>query len=256
MTVIYQPKGRAREYAADAANLYKTCPHGCAYCYVPTMPWGPSRYDFHKGSVPKKDIITQLRKEAPRLSPRQIHLCFTCDPYPCVRASGSTVPQEITHEAVWTLKNAGHTVQILTKGGLDSTGDFSLLDEHDEYATTLTFSDAADSRLWEPHAALPADRIEALKIAHSCGITTWASLEPVVYPEQSFQMLIHALEAGVSKVKVGPLNYKGRLPKWLADTVPDDIDWKAFVENVQELCRMWQAECILKDDMKKLAGLD
>ena len=35
MTIIYEPKGRAREYAALAANLYNTCSHGCRYCYAP-----------------------------------------------------------------------------------------------------------------------------------------------------------------------------------------------------------------------------
>lgn len=35
MRIIYEPKGRAREYANLAANLYSGCIHGCVYCYVP-----------------------------------------------------------------------------------------------------------------------------------------------------------------------------------------------------------------------------
>lgn len=35
MNVIYEPKGRAREYAPLACNLYMGCTHGCKYCYAP-----------------------------------------------------------------------------------------------------------------------------------------------------------------------------------------------------------------------------
>ena len=48
MSTIYEPKGRAREYAARALNLYKGCPHNCAYCFNRTMPWS----DSAKQSIP------------------------------------------------------------------------------------------------------------------------------------------------------------------------------------------------------------
>ena len=34
MNVIYEPKGRAREYSELACNLYRGCTHGCRYCYA------------------------------------------------------------------------------------------------------------------------------------------------------------------------------------------------------------------------------
>lgn len=33
MGVIYEPKGKAREYCELAVNLYRGCGHGCLYCY-------------------------------------------------------------------------------------------------------------------------------------------------------------------------------------------------------------------------------
>lgn len=30
---IYEPKGKAREYAELALEVYKTCSHMCKYCY-------------------------------------------------------------------------------------------------------------------------------------------------------------------------------------------------------------------------------
>jgi DNA repair photolyase len=214
------------------------------------------KYEFHKEAVPRKNIIEQLRRDAERLDPCQVHLCFTCDPYPANHGPTSGLLY-VTHQAIRYLKQNGHSVQILTKSGLDSSSHCGQLDENDEYAATLTFMDPLDSRLWEPHAALPESRLLALDVARKWGITTWASLEPVIYPEQSLDLLQAAIQVSVSKVKVGPLNYKGRLPKWLASTVPElsGADWRRFADKVQQICLSAGVECILKNDLKKMAGL-
>jgi hypothetical protein len=34
-SIIYESRGRAREYCELAANLYRGCGHGCEYCYAP-----------------------------------------------------------------------------------------------------------------------------------------------------------------------------------------------------------------------------
>lgn len=34
MSLIYEPRGRAREYAALALNTYTGCSHGCQYCFA------------------------------------------------------------------------------------------------------------------------------------------------------------------------------------------------------------------------------
>ena len=50
--------------------------------------------------------------------------------------------------------------------------DFDLYGPNDKFGVTLTFDNPEDSRKWEPAAALPADRIAALKEAHNRGIQT------------------------------------------------------------------------------------
>lgn len=37
--VIYSPKGKAGEYAENAANFFVGCSNGCAYCYLQQRSW-------------------------------------------------------------------------------------------------------------------------------------------------------------------------------------------------------------------------
>jgi DNA repair photolyase len=214
------------------------------------------KYEFHKAAVPRKDILGRLKKSAEQQPERRmVHLCFTCDPYPLQGGHlYSPEAHHITRSAIYTLKDNGHGVQILTKGGMASTADLHLLDERDEYATTLTLDNKAESRLWEPLAAEPQKRLDALYYARNRGLITWVSLEPVIFPEQSIRVLGTALDAGITQARIGPLNYIGKLPKWLAASLPEHIDWHAFVATAREMCGDYGAKCILKNDMKKLIG--
>jgi len=61
---------------------------------------------------------------------------------------------------------------------MKSMRDFDLLNGNSNYGATLTFIDRGDSLKWEPGAALPDERMLALKEAKKRGIKTWVSLEP------------------------------------------------------------------------------
>ena len=74
------------------------------------------------------------------------------------------------------------------------------------FGTTLCWTDDADRLHWEPGAASVADRITAIKMAHSLGIRTWVSVEPVIVPEQCIS-LIQELSEWVDEWRVGKLNY-------------------------------------------------
>ena len=60
---IYPPSGPAGEYAPLAANPYRGCGHGCAYCYVPNVIKTP-RKDFDAGATPRPKFLIKLRKDA------------------------------------------------------------------------------------------------------------------------------------------------------------------------------------------------
>lgn len=99
---------------------------------------------------------------------------------------------------------------------------------HDYFGCTLTCDNAEDSSKNEPGAALPQDRIDALKEAHKRGIRTWAVLEPVLNPQQSLH-LIELTHPFVSYYIVGKLNH---FPKEEAK-----IAWPKFRKDVETLLK-------------------
>jgi DNA repair photolyase len=238
MTVIYEPKGKAREYAPLAVNLYDGCQHGCLYCYAPHV--------RHKDKVqfinakPRPDIIERLTKEASK-SPQDgnkgpVLLCFTCDPYFPIEATHG-----LTRQAIQILHQYGYSISILTKAGELAQRDFDILTRLDCFGQTLTFVSPEDSKNWEPGAALPEERCQNLKAAHAAGIPTWASLEPVIDPVQSLQ-LINVTHDFVDEFKVG---------KWNHDPRALEIDWRKFREDAIRLLQLYQKKYYIKEDLRK-----
>ena len=230
---IYEPKGKALEYCERAVNLYRGCSHGCSYCYSP----GALRMKRQEFECPKprKGIIEALIKDAPKHSGHEVLMCFTCDPYSQVNDTHG-----LTQKAIQILQGGGCKVVILTKGGQRSRVDLELLRPGvDKYGATLTFSDASDSAEWEPWAASPAERMYVLQEAKRKGITTWVSLEPVIDPKQTLD-LIDSTADFVDLYKIG---------KWNHDKRANAIDWKDFAGRAVEKCCGLGVDFILKKDL-------
>ena len=177
-SVIYETKGRAREYNELAINLFTGCGHQCIYCYGADV-MHQSKDDFNnhaKVRVTAIDVLQSAEMWKTRGETRRVLLCFVTDPY-------QPLEQEtmLTRKCIMALHEAGLNVIILTKGGLRSIRDFDLLNNKDAYATTLTCLHNDDSLRWEPHTALPTERLHALEKAHELGIETWVSFEPVSF---------------------------------------------------------------------------
>lgn len=242
MAYIYEPAGKAKEYGDLALNMYTGCSHGCLYCYVPrACKVNPEAFHIPKvREINERALdreIEKLRSNGSNgINPPQVFLCFTCDSY-------QHLDQEhrITRTIIQRLNRAGIGVRILTKAGLRSTMDFDLLSTstRNEYGATLTFVTHWQSKDWEPGAADPGDRIEALDKAHSLGIPTWASLEPVIDPEQSLE-LIRLSAPYVDMYKVG---------KWNHDTRANAIDWPAFAAAAVELLKSLGKNYYIKKDL-------
>lgn len=242
--VIYEPKGRAREYCPLALNIYRGCGHGCTYCFGPST-IKVTRTKFHGNPTPRKDILKKALKEIPLFSgnAEPIQLCFTCDPYQPIETT-----HQITRQILDAMLKHDVSCQILTKGGMRAARDFDILAKMREpsFGTTLVFTDDADRKTWEPDAASVDDRIEAVKLAKSKGIRTWVSMEPVIDPVQALE-LIDMLHPYVDNWKVGPINYD--------KNTSGKVNWKKFLVDVETKLKSYGANYYLKDALYEKAGV-
>lgn len=235
MPIIYQPAGKAREYCDLAANLYAGCSHGCSYCYAPAA-LRRKPEDFRQ-PAPRKDVIRQIEKEAPAYAGREVHLCFTCDPYQPIERE-----HRLTRQTLDVFTRHGVTARVLTKGGSRCLDDLDRLKANGAIVgATLTFFSEADSRTWEPGAALPLDRMHALLELHKAGIETWASLEPVIDPAQTLE-IIQRCHGYIDTFKVG---------KWNHAKEAAAIDWADFTARAVAMLDKYGCRYYIKDDLKK-----
>lgn len=239
LKIIYEPKGRAKEYGDLALNIYNGCNFGCKYCYAPLV-LKRDRQDFHGNIKLRENFLANVEKDCQKnlIGDRKVHLCFTCDPYQDIDND-----LKLTRKVLEILKKHNVNFQILTKGGTRAQRDFDLYKDGDSFGSTLTFVNKHDTAMWEPFAATTQDRIEAIKVAKSMGIRTWVSLEPVIDPQQTLE-LIRRTHEYVDLYKVGTINY---------NDVKKTIDWNKFAIDVVELLEYCGKEYYIKEDLKKFS---
>ena len=224
MKPIYEPSGKAKEYGDYALNIYTGCPHRCYYCFAPSV-LHRDRETFHSNIQPREGVIEATAKQIERegITGKLVHLCFTCDPYPTGYDSTAT------REIIKLLKDSGNHVQILTKG--DGSRDFDLLDENDWYGITY---DGSYGGIY-----MPSDRLGDVLCAHQRGIKTWCSFEPVVDADRVLECISNCSDI-FDKVKIGKLNY-----------FPSTIDWKAFGEEAERVCKESGIDYYIKDSLRR-----
>jgi len=236
--VIYTPSGQAGEYAPLATNPYRGCGHGCAYCYVPLVT-KQDRAEFNAGAVFRRDYDRRLLADARKFQAagitEQVMLSFTTDPY----HPGDTGP---TRHVLDVLTEHGLAFCTLTKGGMRAWRDVPLFrPDRDAFASTLTSLDDRFSQKWERNAALPGDRIAALRAFHDRGIFTWVSLEPTLDVESSLA-LVEATHGFVDLYKVGRANYLKEITR--------TTDWRDYTLRMVDLMHRVGAKHYIKKDLQ------
>lgn len=194
---IYQPSGKASEYAEWACNFYVGCSNGCEYCYLkkgrgakilggdkPTL-----KTCFNDKTHALEVFEKELAQNFPELQKHGLFFSFTTDPM---------LPEtfELTCNAIGIALHYQVPVKILTK----------CTDWVDEYIWWLNNSNSDNASLeWrkniafgftltghdelEPGASSNAERIEAMKMLHEAGFRTFASIEPIIDFDSSFEMI-------------------------------------------------------------------
>lgn len=236
---IYIPSGPAREYAPLACNLYRGCTHGCSYCYASSC-LRISREEFHREVTPRPGILEQLRKDAPKYAGGQdsVLLCFTCDPYP-------EVGSELTREALLILKEHDVPVQVLTKAGARAERDFDVLaGMRARFGVTLVFSREYSRRAWEPGTAVLDGRHISLRRAHSLGIPTFVSLEPIIVPQQALDV-IRECAPFADEFRLGKLNHHPAAAL---------VDWEKWAPIIVQAARDTGRAVLVKESLREYVG--
>jgi DNA repair photolyase len=249
---IYQPKGKAAEYAQWACNFYVGCSNGCTYCYlkkgigaktlggqVPTLK-KCFRDEKHALGVFEKELKVNL----PELQKHGLFFSFTTDPL--IRQTC-----DLTMKAAHICFRYNIPVKILTK----STFDFNYLFEDAitskatlnwlsknkhliAFGLTLTGHDEL-----EPRASTNQERIEAIKKLHEAGFKTFASIEPIIDFESSFHMICQT-SGFCDLYKIGLESGK----KY------DKKELQRFINGVNKQALFYEAKVYWKDSITKIIG--
>jgi DNA repair photolyase len=236
MPIIYTPRGKALEYSDLAANLYTGCSHGCRYCYCPAI-LRMNIDDWANDPKPRRDILNQLDRDAAKLygDNREILLSFMSDPY---HSDGAAI---VTRQALLILERHRLRVQVLTKGGKRSIGDFDILARNSwKFGSTIIFLNERLREEWEPGGASIAERIETVREAHRQGIFTWVSVEPVIDAAEALSVM-RELRDVVDLWKVGKLNHDKEREA--------AIDWQKFLSDTE--ATLAGKNFIIKKDLEK-----
>ena len=250
LKTIYEPKGRAREYAELAVNLYRTCFHGCVYCYSPNV-MHVKPEEFFKPPIPRDDIIPKIQSDARQLKAaddrREILMCFTCDIYQPAPHNPDLV-RYTTRSAIIALLEANLNITILTKGGARSLVDMDIIEQYRDqvrYGTTLVFDSDKDSKKFEPQAALTSERIITLEEFHTRGIRTWVSIEPAWSVEDSLN-IIERTHKFTDTYMIGKLNYHPHAA---------EVDWADYTQQVVDKLQHQGKQFYIKQDLRKYLHL-
>lgn len=239
--VLYVPKQQAWEYAPLATAPYRGCGLKCVYCYNPKKPGqhgvvNMTQEEFDAGATPRKNYLQMLRRDAQKYQAvgitEQVLLSFTTDVY-------NPTDISLTRPTIEMLIAHGLAFTVLTKGGMFAVMDLDLYRrDRDAFACTLTSLDPTVSKKWEKAAALPADRIKALKTFHEAGIFTWVSLEPVFDPEASLR-IVDETHSFVNHYKVGRMNH-----------LELKVDWEAYTGRMIEKLAKYKVSAYIKRDLQ------
>lgn len=221
MRAVYEPTGRAKEYADLAVNVATGCTHGCRYCYGPAIrrctpaQWG-------ENVRPRPGILEAIQADADRLAgcARRVLFCFMTDPFSTPEIAGVTM-NGVAHLAARCVRST-----VLTKAGMAAVPHFEAMRKAEcWFGQTISFLRDDLRREWEPGASAISDRIDAARLAVAAGLVTWVSVEPVIDADEALAVM-RELRTTVHHWKVGKLNHR--------PDVEARTNWRRFLAEARE----------------------
>ncbi len=168
-------------------NPYIGCQHGCIYCYAEFM----KRFTNHKGDK-WGQFIDVKTYDFSKIKPRKydgksILLSSVTDPY---------LPLELkcqnTRKILEALMGTKASITILTKSKL-VVRDIDIFKkfENIEVGVSISTLNERFSRLLEPVASRPQDRLQAVKELHDNGLETYIFISPFLPEITNYQEIIN-----------------------------------------------------------------
>ena len=183
---IYEPVGKAGEYAKYACNFYVGCSNDCDYCYckrgVLGHAMGKPQATLKKCFKDEIDALltfeNELMKNLEEIRKYGLFFTFTSDPM-------LDNTRKLTIQAVDFAIRNDINCKILTKRAdfIDSLPQWWFYKEYCgkiAFGFTLTGCDEL-----EPGASTNEERINAMRLLHTLGFKTFASIEPIISLKRS-----------------------------------------------------------------------
>lgn len=213
-------------------NPYRGCEHGCIYCYArPTHEYfGLSAgLDFETNIFVKEDAPALLRAElsSPKWKPQVLACSGVTDCYQPIERR-----LKITRGCLEVLREFRNPVGIITKNYL-VTRDADILAELARFnaacvTVSITSLDEKVSRVMEPRASRPAQRLAAVEVLSRAGVPVTVSVAPIVPGLTDHEMPVileasaraGARSAGYVALRL-PYGVKSLFEEWVARNFPD-----------------------------------
>jgi DNA repair photolyase len=237
----------------QSLNPYRGCEHGCIYCYArPTHSYlnlSPG-IDFETQLFAKRNAAELLRKEISKrgYAPSAINFGANTDPYQPIERE-----EKITRACLEVLLEANHPLTIVTKNAL-IVRDLDLLSQFAKKKLVQVFVSISQldnelTRILEPRASAPANRLRAVRSLADAGVSTCVLVAPII-PFINDEFIERVLEASREHGAVAasytiirlPYKVKDLFKDWLSQHFPDRAlhvmnrirDMKHGRENVSE----------------------
>ena len=252
--VIYQPSGKAGEYAQWACNFYTGCSNNCDYCYLKKGPYAHVWTDYPKlkSSFKNEDeafkcFVKEVNKNLDALRHHGLFFSFSTDPMLEETAALTIASMEYCVRQdipCVVLSKCARMAECLDNPVFNSERGRELL----VFGSTLTASD-----MEEGNASSHLERINTLAAFHSAGFQTFASIEPIV----SFAASLQAVKDAAPYCSVLKIGLMSGVKKDYYD-LSECLDFIKQVSAVATLnrCRLYWKNSVRKFILERYQGDD
>jgi DNA repair photolyase len=235
-------------------NPYIGCQHACIYCYAEFM----KRFTSHGGQKWGEFLdvkcydMNRIRPE--KYDGKTLLFSSVTDPYTPLESK-----YENTRHILEKLSGTKASVQILTKSKLVARDvDLFRKFENIQVGISLNSLDEGFTKLIEPRASKPQDRLEALKTIGSAGIPTYVFISPLFPKISDWRNIIEAAVPFTSDFRFENLNFRGhnvsrimnlvkrRYPElrdYYYELREDDSLWNKIESDITEFCGLRDVDC-------------